>query len=699
MTTNYKKCLGLILIAGAANACGIINGLNNDGGEDDCQDAPAVVSMELGSTDPRYESSGGGAPRPALVPSIETYSSCAALQDDLRQEGRTYRQYGDRYNDGMTDAVNHFNQPGCKRATAAVSASTATDAAPAVSGAQAENAASPDGGGQFTNTQEKNIDEGDTVKIGDHHLYVQRGREILVLGRQSLTLIGRLPVPEIANPKLYTDGDRLIVVGYHANQATVQIYVAADGQMPTLQKEHGLSGGVVESRYAHGILILTVRDTLPWSSVADATGAIDPIKVEGGAVNGVPCERIVKPAIHDGDTRLNKIVAINTSALDSPPQVSATIGGGDQIYMTETGLYITKTAFWTDSYHSVSNSYWQSLQESLAITKFSFDAATGTITPAAAGMIEGRVKDQWAFKEYVMDGEQLLAVATSTGHLFGSGADVAQNHLWILRQAQSKLDVAAAVRDYGTGEDIRSVRYVDDKAYVVTFKKTDPLFAFDLAHPLEPKLLGELKVPGFSVYMHPVAEGRMLGVGFDADDQGEFAWYQGLQVSLFDTSNPLDLKRLDNKIIGQRGSYSDVTGDHHAFYFDAAAKIVGIPVVELLGKEEDRGPTMATSVKFSGAILYRIDGDHLSETARLSHNDLLPDSCKQRLERGRWWQEKSISVDINRLYSLDGKLLTVSRFGLKTWNLAQPEQAATATLSFPTDGVEELCNDGAPIGL
>jgi uncharacterized secreted protein with C-terminal beta-propeller domain len=95
----------------------------------------------------------------------------------------------------------------------------------------------------------------------------------------------------------------------------------------------------------------------------------------------------------------------------------------------------------------------------------------------------------------------------------------ALNRLYVLEQVGNELRPAAPLQDFAPVEDIRSVRHVGATAYIVTFKKTDPLFAFDLCQLRDPKMLGELKIPGFSTNMHPLADDRLLGVGFDAIDQ------------------------------------------------------------------------------------------------------------------------------------------------------------------------------------
>ena len=127
------------------------------------------------------------------------------------------------------------------------------------------------------------------------------------------------------------------------------------------------------------------------------------------------------------------------------------------------------------------------------------------------------------------------------------------------------------------GEDIYATRYVGDRLYLVTFRLTDPLYAIDLSDRSAPRILGELEIPGYSDYLHPLPDGRLLGIGKAAiaddsidpwrGDSGRGAWYQGIKLSLFDVNDPTDIAELDTLTIGQRGTDSAALYDHHAFTY------------------------------------------------------------------------------------------------------------------------------------
>ena len=138
----------------------------------------------------------------------------------------------------------------------------------------------------------------------------------------------------------------------------------------------------------------------------------------------------------------------------------------------------------------------------------------------------------------------------------------------MLEEIDGSLRIAGKTEDFGDVEDIRAVRFAPNEAFLVTFKKTDPLFKISLKVPRAPVISGKLEVPAFSTYLKTLPGQRVLGVGFDALDEGSFAWFQGIQISLFDVKDPLKMNRLDNRVMGTRGSFSLATSDPHALYFD-----------------------------------------------------------------------------------------------------------------------------------
>lgn len=709
------QCFGLFIASGCGNTFLKKSGEHGDDAIRGILDPIADVVLGTSNDQDLPEQPHPATEVPKFNLSVDRYSSCEVLQADIRTRLAARREDELRYQ-AYLEAVRDYwrGNSSSGKVSNKVSASEAATSDTVTADSAEES---------FTNVQEKGVDEADAFKIGKNHFFTPGKDGVEVVNRVSLAHLGRLDTTGIGDALYYTDGDRFIIVGQKVEKSTkpcdygydlksaapsyqepcqnevtvnkmltiVRIYDAADAAgLPVLFLTKEYVGDMYETRFINGHLIIVQNDYMwiqdpafkrwgedgtyntssgswPYQN-SDLNAAVPDQPVEQatpGQVRGIPCGQIMRQTVGDYDFRLTKVISVNTRAAGAPEQSAAILGGGDSIYMSTDNLYITKSR--TEWY------YWDynfNRSEELIVTKVAFDAVTGAITPVAAGNVIGRIKDQWAFKDYPASGA--VAVATSTGQLWSSGDSIAQNHLWILKNQPGNpaLEIVASVRDFGTGEDIRSVRYVGNIAYIVTFKKTDPLFSIDMTDPMAPKLLGELKVPGFSVYMHPVAPGRLVGVGFDAFDMGEFAWYQGVQVSLFDVTDPLAMKRIDNKIIGDRGSSSEVTADHKAFFFDQESSLMAIPVIELAGAQKgssDYGQVLA----FSGAIVYNV-GDQLNEIARISHQNLIPEACRTQMTNSRWWSDKSRSLDINRVFLVDGRLVSMSSFGIKAHDPANP---------------------------
>lgn len=148
------------------------------------------------------------------------------------------------------------------------------------------------------------------------------------------------------------------------------------------------------------------------------------------------------------------------------------------------------------------------------------------------------------------------------------------NHLYVL---DGGLNIAGKLEDLASGERIYSVRFIGDKAYMVTFRQVDPLFVIDLSSPQDPKVLGYLKVPGVSDYLHPYDATHIIGLGRDASENGRIT---GMKLSLFDVSDFANPKEISKYIIGGQGTYSEALYDHKAFLFSAEKNLLVIPVSE-----------------------------------------------------------------------------------------------------------------------
>ncbi len=190
--------------------------------------------------------------------------------------------------------------------------------------------------------------------------------------------------------------------------------------------------------------------------------------------------------------------------------------------------------------------------------------SNGKIEYKMKGEVPGYVLNQFSMDEY----KEHFRIATTTGRW----RDASTNNVYVLDEG---LRIVGKVEDLAPGERIYSARFIGDKGFMVTFRQVDPLFVIDLTEPTSPRVLGYLKIPGVSDYLHPYDESHIIGVGRDATEEGVM---KGLKLSLFDISDVSNPKEISKYIIGERGTDSYALRDHKAFLFSRSKKLLVIPV-------------------------------------------------------------------------------------------------------------------------
>ncbi|MEE9152359.1 MAG: beta-propeller domain-containing protein [Thermoplasmata archaeon] len=223
-----------------------------------------------------------------------------------------------------------------------------------------------------------------------------------------------------------------------------------------------------------------------------------------------------------------------------------------------------------------------------------------------SGGVPGYVLNRFSMDEY----NRHFRIATTTGQLWGWGDSVSRNHVFVLNL---DLKTVGKVTDIAPGETIYSARFMGNRGYLVTFKKIDPFFVIDISIPESPQVLGKLKIPGYSNYLHPYDENHVIGIGKDAVDMGDFAWYQGVKLSLFDVSDVNNPKEVSNYIVGDRGTDSLALSDPHAFLFSRSRNLLVIPIVLAEIDEtkypEDPPPQTFGEYTWCGAYVFAISRD------------------------------------------------------------------------------------------
>lgn len=299
------------------------------------------------------------------------------------------------------------------------------------------------------------------------------------------------------------------------------------------------------------------------------------------------------------------VVTVDLSERLEPDAVGV-LAEGDTVYASTDNLYVASRQ-WVD---------WNELSEAeidaratgeyTEIHKFDISDPATTIY-RASGKVDGFLLNQFSMSEH---NDYLRVATTDQAPWWGWGDRASESYVTVLAENDGKLEVVGAVGGLGKGEQIFSVRFMGDVGYVVTFRQTDPLYTIDLSDPTNPTVMGELKILGYSAYLHPLGDGLLLGVGQDATEEG---WTLGTQVSIFDVSDLANPERIHQYTM--KGGYSDVEFDHRAFLYWEATGTVVIPI-QRWGWDERSGK----DDYFVGAIGLELDRDRgIQEIGSIVH--------------------------------------------------------------------------------
>jgi Beta propeller domain len=355
------------------------------------------------------------------------------------------------------------------------------------------------------------------------------------------------------------------------------------------------------------------------------------------------------------------------------------MASGQTVYSSADHLYVAAPE-WVD---------WQDLDEEQMTAQAEdhgtdihrFDISDPTaIRYEVSGRVDGAVLDQFAMDEH--DGN--LRVATTTGAPWSGPEATSESHVVVLAPRDGALVEIGGIGGLGRGETIHSVRFIDAVGYVVTFRQTDPLYTIDLSDPAQPRVAGELKILGYSAYLHPLGNGKLLGIGQDATEEGR---QLGTQVALFDVSDPAHPTRVAQTTLP--GSSSNAEWDHHAFLWWAASGLAAIPV-----SAWDPQP-------FEGLVGFTVDpaAGTIAERGRVTHPELTaePGVAGKPSDTGVGSTGSDdgpvplpepapfpagLHPQILRAFVIGDQLWTLSNFGLESSGL---ESLATGTfVAFPT---------------
>ena len=300
------------------------------------------------------------------------------------------------------------------------------------------------------------------------------------------------------------------------------------------------------------------------------------------------------------------------------------------VYSSPTALYMAVDRTYEQDYASgYSYSYYQPTDS--FVHKFTLN---GTDTSYAGSVtLPGHILNQFAMDEY----NGVLRVASTKGWVPDPSVI---SYLTTFGEPSGGFAQLGQIGGIAPQEDIRSVRFDGDRGFVVTFKKTDPLFVFDLTDPTQPSLLGELQIPGFSTYMQRLDANHLLAIGFTADDEGSFAWFNGIQIQIFDVTDLANPTLAWKTVIGTRGSNSEALTNHLAFNYFAPKKMLALPITVCEGGGNG---VYAQDLTFAGLMVFDVSLDTgITEHGRLPFLD--PSTVSASANCDEFWTDSKSLV-------------------------------------------------------
>ncbi len=406
-----------------------------------------------------------------------------------------------------------------------------------------------------TNVQVKGIDEDDIIKNDGKYIYVLTDSSVKIIDAQNMKLMSKIKIASRGSNGIYLYKNLLVVVGYDYSEkdcTVLEIYDITDKSNPKLLDEFSQDGGYFTSRLIGSkVILLSQYWVYPEDVELEKGLAVYNDIVPETAVNGVtqplkPGMITILPQDKNYSCTYTVMTTVDLDSNEFKPVTSSVLGSGDNVYCTNENLYISDTVYhYEETTHSNGMISVTNHEQATKIHRFSIK--DGTLKSEASGEVKGSALNQFSIDE--KDGYVRIATTDSQA-----------NYVYVLDMS---LKEVAKIDGIAEGETIQSVRYIGDYGYVVTFRQTDPLFVIDFKDMKSPKIVGELKIPGFSSYLHPF-NGYLVGIGTDGDENGTV---DALKISLFDISDPTDPQEIDRFIL--KGARAD---SFHKSVMDCAAK-------------------------------------------------------------------------------------------------------------------------------
>lgn len=443
------------------------------------------------------------------------------------------------------------------------------------------------------NDQEEGVSEGNIFITDGSYLYVMtrpddvyagtRSVAIYAADKDKLTKCGEIAAEKVNDTDyvsyeaMYVSGNMLVLTGYAYNENFSNgggefsfgvFYDISDRTAPRYVSTVTQSGYYVSSRITDGILYLVSSYRPSVNCQPDELEKYIPMyDGEIAGVDNIYCPEYVN------DRCYTVIGSVDLSSPAAYKDTEAVVLNSDNMYVSQNAIYFlsyrSEYAWWNIQPEEDSQ---ESKNES-TLMKFAID--DGDIEFVGETEVCGSADSQFSFSEY----NGYIRLVTTT-YDYADGTQSCGLYIF-----DENLKQVGSIDGLAEGENVKSVRFLGDMAYFVTFRNTDPLFAVDISQPDNPVMVGEIKLSGFSEYLHPYGEGKLLGLGYEADETN--GRLQNVKLSMFDVSNPVEIKELDR--VQLDSYYSGAMYEHRAMLVNADRNLIGFVTEENIIDTDETG--------------------------------------------------------------------------------------------------------------
>lgn len=558
-----------------------------------------------------------------------------------------------------------------------------------------------------TNTQVAGVDEADLVKTDGQYIYQVSGKQLLIVKAtpaSDMELVSEIRVADkdYTPQEIYVDNNYLVLIGqldeyapvfepyplangelycppvYSMSVTRAQVYDISDRSNPLKLREVDLEGSYLSSRKIGSSLYLVSDRNIYLYGVKNEETLLPHYRDSAGSasMSSIGYDRICyfPGCIYPGYIM---VAGLNITDNSQAVEVESYLGNGENIYASPSRLYVALSKYDYNPPVAVKDSAApvDNYTESQTIIH-AFNLDNGRVSYSTQGTVPGTIINQFSMDAF--DG--YFRIATTTGEVWRTDQHTSRNNVYVLDQ---DLNMVGKLEGIAPGEKIYSTRFMGSRAYMVTFRKVDPFFVIDMSNPQAPAILGKLKIPGYSDYLHPYDENHVIGFGKDtivtkgSGGDGQ-AFYQGMKLALFDVTdveNPVEMSR---QVIGDRGTDSELLTNHKALLFSKENNLLAFPVtvMEIEGKESspsDSWPAYG-SFAYQGAYIYQIDLENgLLYRGRITHL-----SGDDYAKAGDYWYDSE--KNIRRILYIGDNLYTLSDGMIQAHNMT--DLSSTGSVTF-----------------